>query len=429
MAKQKKKKNWIKFRHRVVRKVLCFLLTPYFRVIYKLKVRKFKEEGKRQYFVMMNHQTPLDQFFVMKSFKQLTYCIASEDLFSNGWKSNFLRWMVAPIPIKKQTVDARSVLTCLRVAKEGATVVLAPEGNRTYSGKTEYMKPSVVGLARVLKLPVALYRIEGGYSTQPRWANNVRKGKMTAGVSRVIEPEEYANYTDEEFFEVIKQGLYVDDNHAEIPFKCKRQAEYLERALYWCPYCNLSRFESAKDKVKCLSCGREVRYLPTQELEGVGFELPFHFFGDWYEKQSEFMKQLDVTLLTQEPMWTERARMSEVVLYKNKKLICPSAELRLFGNRMEISCEGQDGKNTKDTKETKGAKDTKDTKDTKEWTFSFDEITACSVLGRNKLNVYHGGKVYQFKGDKRFNGLKFVHTYYRYQNLKKGEENEQFLGL
>ncbi len=405
MAKRKKKKNWIKFRHRVMRKLLCFLLTPYFRVIYRLKVRKFKEEGKRQYFVMMNHQTPLDQFFVMKSFKRLTYCIASEDLFSNGWKSNLVRYVAAPIPIKKQTVDARSVLTCLRVAKEGGTIVLAPEGNRTYSGKTEYMKPSVVGLARALKLPVALYTIEGGYGAQPRWADNVRKGKMTAGVSRVIEPEEYAKYTDEEFFEIIRQGLFVDENKVDVSFKGKRLAEYLERALYWCPYCNLSRFESAKDKVKCLSCGREVRYLPTKELEGVGFEFPFRFIGDWYEKQSDFMKKLDVTQLTKEPMWTERARMSEVVLYQKKIPLCRDAEVRLFGDRMEISEEGKD------------------------WTFSFDEVTACSVLGRNKLNVYHGGKVYQFKGNKRCNALKFVHTYYRYQNIKKGDENGQFLGL
>ena len=187
--------------------------------------------------ILMNHQTAFDQFFIASAFRGAIYYLSSEDLFSNGWKSSFLRFMVAPIPIKKQTVDARSVLTCLRVAKEGGTIALAPEGNRTYSGKTEYMKPSVVGLVRALKLPVALYKIEGGYSAQPRWADNVRKGKMTAGVSRVIEPEEYAKYTDEELFEQIKQGLYVDENVADVPFKGKRLAEYLERAFYWCPYC------------------------------------------------------------------------------------------------------------------------------------------------------------------------------------------------
>ena len=51
------------------------------------------------------------------------------------------------------------------------------------------------------------------------------------------------------------------------------------------------------------------------------------------------------------------------------------------------------------------------------------------VLGRNKANIYIGDKVYQLKGDKRFNALKYVHIYYRYKNITKGNECEQFLGL
>ncbi|MBQ8267441.1 MAG: hypothetical protein IJZ21_03560, partial [Clostridia bacterium] len=60
---------------------------------------------------------------------------------------------------------------------------------------------------------------------------------------------------------------------------------------------------------------------------------------------------------------------------------------------------------------------------------SFDEISAVSVLGRNKANIYFLDKVYQLKGDKRFNALKYVHIYYRHKNITKGNECEQFLGL
>ena len=59
----------------------------------------------------------------------------------------------------------------------------------------------------------------------------------------------------------------------------------------------------------------------------------------------------------------------------------------------------------------------------------FDEVTAAAVLGRNKLNVYHNGNIYQFKGGKRFNALKYVHICHRYQNIKKGTPQEQFLGI
>ncbi len=402
----KKKKKWLKFRHRVVRNLVVWcILKPYIRIKYRAKIRKFKEQGKRQYLVMMNHQTPFDQFFIMLSFKKPVYIVASEDLFSNGRISKFIRWAIAPIPIKKQATDARAVLDCLRVAKEGGTIAIAPEGNRTYSGKTEYFKPAIVGLARALKLPVAIYKIEGGYGVQPRWADDIRKGKMTAGVTRVIEPEEYKNLSDDEFYKLLQNELFEDENKADGVFKSKRLAQYLERAVYWCPHCGLSTFESDKDIIKCKRCDRKIRYLPTKELEGVDFAFPFRFVGEWYDAQCEFMNALDISQYFDKPMWAETARFSEVILYQNKKLLHENAKLTLYGNRLEVEA-GEESRS-----------------------FLFDETHAFTVLGRNKLNVYHGNKVYQFKGDKRFNALKFVHAFYRYQNVKKGDENGKFLGL
>ena len=87
--------------------------------------------------------------------------------------------------------------------------------------------------------------------------------------------------------------------------------------------------------------------------------------------------------------------------YIKKKLIKENADIELYGDRVVID----------------------------EKVYPFDEITAISVLGRNKLNIYHDKKVYQLKGSKRFNAIKYVHMYYRYKNVNKGEEHEQFLGL
>ena len=61
--------------------------------------------------------------------------------------------------------------------------------------------------------------------------------------------------------------------------------------------------------------------------------------------------------------------------------------------------------------------------------FSFDSASAVTVLGKNKLNVYFEGKIYQLKGSKRFNALKYVHFYHRYDNIVKGDANGKFLGL
>ena len=85
-------------------------------------------------------------------------------------------------------------------------------------------------------------------------------------------------------------------------------------------------------------------------------------------------------------------------------MIDKNAEISIYGNRIEVSCEKE------------------------KFTFEFDCTDAVTVLGRNKVNVYFGGEVFQIKGSKSFNGLKHVNIFNRYVNGKKGENNE-FLGL
>ena len=82
------------------------------------------------------------------------------------------------------------------------------------------------------------------------------------------------------------------------------------------------------------------------------------------------------------------------------------AKLCLYGDRVEISF--PDG----------------------ERTFEFCEANL-TVLGRNKLNIYYGDKIYQIKGDKRFNALKYVHISHRSENIRKEEQDGKslFLGL
>lgn len=147
---QTKRKKWIKFRHHVVASFLYPVIYILVRIKYRLKAERFKGDKKRNYLILLNHQTPFDQFFVGLSFKKSIYYVATEDIFSMGFLSSVIKWLIAPIPIKKQTTDLTAVMTCIRVAKEGGSIAIAPEGNRTYSGKTEYMAPVIASLAKKL---------------------------------------------------------------------------------------------------------------------------------------------------------------------------------------------------------------------------------------------------------------------------------------
>lgn len=396
------KEKWCKRRHRWVRNVLAVLLGPVSYFLYGMRVEKFKEQGGRQYLILMNHQTAFDQFFVGLAFRGPVYYIASEDLFSKGWVSDVIRYLVAPIPIKKQTTDIRAVMNCMKVAKEGGTIAMAPEGNRTFSGRTGYMNPAVAPLAKKLGLPVALFRIEGGYGVQPRWSDVIRKGRMRAYVAQVIEPDELKALSNEQLMAKITEGLAVDEACESGEYRHKQSAQYLERAMYVCPYCGLSEFESEKDIIRCKTCNRAIRYLPTKRLEGVGFDFPFAFVGSWYDYQCDYINRLNTTADLGKPLYEERADLIEVIVYKEKKTLQEDVPIGLYGDRIVCG----------------------------ERVFAFDAVSAVTVLGRNKVNIYADGKIYQLKSkNKRFNALKYVNLFYRWKNLTSEEKDEQFLGL
>lgn len=404
--KKKAKKKWTRFRHKLVEHVALRLLRPYCKIKYGLKLEKFEGKNKGPYLILANHQTGFDQFFVGMPFKIPIYYVASEDIFSNGFSSKLIKYLVNPIPIKKQTADVSAVMTCMRVAREGASIVIFPEGNRTYGGKTGYMNPAIVGLIKALKMPVAFVRIEGGYGVQPRWSDKVRKGKVRVYVSGVLNQDEYRAMTDGEIMSYVERELFVDESTSGGEYKSGVLAEYLERAIYVCDDCGLSEFESHADIIRCKKCGKEIRYLPTKELVGVDKPFKFGTVSDWYDYQNGFINSFDSKLYTDKPLYSEKVDFSEVILYKSKNLIESGATLELYGDKITL-----EGKSLEKT------------------TFGFDTVSAITILGKNKLDIYAGGKVYQIKGDKRFCALKYLNLYHRYKNLTTEVKDELFLGL
>ncbi len=394
-----KRKSWVRPRHKLIVKLAFLVICPWAWLKYGIRVERFKEKKDRQYLILFNHQTAFDQFFVSISFRKPVYYIASEDLFSLGFLSKLLRWAVAPIPIKKQTTDVQAVMNCLRVAKEGGTIALAPEGNRTFSGLPVYMNPAITPLIKKLNLPLVIYRIEGGFGIQPRWSDVCRKGRMRSYVYRVIEPEEYQALSKEELFDLIRRELYVDETQFAGPYRHKKLAEYLERAMYVCPHCGLSEFHSDGDIICCKQCGMKIRYREDQRLEGVGCDFPFPYVAQWYQHQCDYVNQLDVQKYLLEPMYRDRVQLSMVEPYKRKHLLQEDAPVELYGNRIQAG----------------------------KLTLHFDDINVITVLGKNKLNIYHRDGIYQLKGAPRFNALKYMNIFYRSRQTPGKEDS--FLGI
>lgn len=401
----KKKSKWLKRRHVFVRNLLFLFIYPYSRIRYGLKIEKYSNPDKRPHLILMNHQTPFDQFFAGMVYPGAVYYVASEDLFSNGIISAIIKFLVNPIPIQKNTADIRAVKTCMRVAREGGTIAIAPEGNRTYDGNPCYIKNSTAALARALKLPIALLRIEGGYGCEPRWSNVIRKGSVSARISRVIEPEEYAQMTDDELYKEIVRELDVKDAESGKKFYHKNSAEFLERALYICPECNgFCTLESKGKDLTCKACGHSVEY--TEDLTFEKDDKPYRFstVAEWSLYQKEHLQGLDLTAFADTPIFTENVLVREIIPYKSRRKI-GVAEVKLFAEKITVDFKSQT------------------------LVLPFSTLSGATVLGRNKLNLYCQNRTIQFKGEKRFNALKYMNLFYIYKNAEKGEKYGEFLGI
>lgn len=401
--KRKKKSRWIRPRHTFFRNILSPFLRLICKIKYKIKVERCKD--KRQLLVVSNHQTTFDQFFVGLGFKRHLYYVTNDDLFSNGFVSWLIDFLVKPIPIKKGTTDVKAVMDCMRVAREGGSIAIFPEGNRTFSGKTEAIKESIAPFARALKLPIAIFHIKGGYGVQPRWSDKTRGGKMSAGVSEIIEYENYKSLSDKELYELISSKLYINEGKVDIEYPSKKSAEYLERAMYYCPHCGLSEWESKGELAWCKKCNTKIKYLPTKELECVNGTFPYRFITEWYDAQCSFIRELDLSKYIDTPIYTDMVSYLEVIPCKKKIPLGQNVKFSVYGDRFEIELAD------------------------KTEIVKFENITASGVLGRNKMNFYANKRIFQIRSDEHFNAVKYVNIYYHAQNILKGDTKNGFLGL
>ena len=401
---KKKKSTWIKTRHTVIYKLLYWPFYLFVKMRYHISIERIPKQ-EEPCFILYNHQTLFDQFIVALLMPKHTYHIASEDLFSNGFISKLLAWAVAPIPFRKSSSDISGIKSCVKVAKEGGNIAMAPEGNRTYSGTTEYMKPGVVSLVKLLKMPLVLYRIEGGYGVHPRWADKIRKGKMRAVVARIVKPEEFANMDNDELFAIIQDALYVDEREDKTAFYCKNNAEYLDRVMYYCPDCGLSVFDTKKDMISCTKCGKQIQYLPDKTLKGVNCDFPFVYVKDWYDAQSNFVRNMDLAALNDAPIYSDEVFFAESIYCKRKRVIDKNARLVMYKDKFVVETVAET------------------------FLYPFEEVSSATVLGRNKLNIYSNHRTFQFKGSKHFNPVKYLNIYFHAVNVAKGDTNDEFLGL
>ena len=108
------------------------------------------------------------------------------------------------------------------------------------------------------------YRIEGGYLTQPRWATNIRRGKVRGRLINIYEPEQLSQMSDTQISDAIIADLHEDAYETQkrecVKFKADNLALGLESTIFTCPKCGeIGKLHSQDNRFFC-ECGFEAIY-------------------------------------------------------------------------------------------------------------------------------------------------------------------------
>ncbi len=394
----------LRTRHKVVfaclrpaQHVLC-------RIKYGFRAKVYKGI-KPPYIILSNHISLLDPLMVSLSFRHPVYFVASDFLFSNTLPSKAVQYLVSPISITKGNADVNTVRQIVSVVKQGGAVGLFPSGNTSYSGKEAYIVPSTYKLIKMLKVPVILYRTDGLYGADPRWGRSTRKGKSVGQVQAVLSAQVVADMSVEQLQDRVVSTLQSPDQLLAISqYKSAHHAEYLERALFWCPQCNsLESLHSHKDTISCRSCGYSAVYNSDLTLTVNGQGKQYRRISEWFYDQLEYVKQLDFSEWdTNTPIFGDE---QDNIYYKpkgqTKQLIHDKVSTTMYVDRLVVGSV----------------------------TLPISDIVSIAMQNRGRILVYTKDSTYMIMGQNRTNHYKYIVMHRHLLNKQLGEDNYELLGL
>jgi 1-acyl-sn-glycerol-3-phosphate acyltransferase len=391
---------WVRFRHKVVFALVRPFFAVYLRLKYGFTAKKYRLP-KGPYVLLFNHPTNLDPFMMAYSIKGPIYFIANDDIFNIPIASPLIRYLVAPIPKIKAIRDTSVIRNCMKVVKEGGRIGISPEGNRNYSGRLNHVDKSIVKLIKLLKVPVVLYTIKGGFGVNPRFSKVLRKGRMYGEINRIITAEEVRDYPEAELYDIIVQGLDVNDLDLKQKYRTKARAENLESVFYVCPVCkHLQSLYSKGHYLYCRDCGLKVEYTEELTFKTDNEHFSFHSVNDYYRFQEDFIRHSH----PEEISFTDDNILLREIIKNKRRIDLLRGSLRI--NPVSLVAYSQEGR----------------------MEIYLDDIISMAIIYHNTLVINLKHQTFQISGEAEFNALKYLHYFNHQKNMKEGT-NHGFLGI
>ncbi len=333
-------------------------------------------------FILCNHNTDFDFLLLATVSKEPLDYVATEAMLRISPLSRFVARTLKPILHDKGSKGTATIRQIVSRIKDGRNVVLFPEGNRSFDGRTGSVSDAIGKIVKMTGATLVVYRITGGYFTTPRWGSGIRKGRMQGRVMRVIGPKMLSELPPSQVRDIIEEGLYTDaykeQEKDRVAFVCKAPAEHLERLLFVCPSCRkVGSLVSGKDKISC-PCGYELTmdeygYLKDEREDNLTVTRLF-------EEQKKYLGEL-LEGTDNDCMWDDDVKMMKlspdhkVTEETGKKLVAYPDRI-MIGDRE----------------------------------LRHDMISSVDVVQSNRLIIHVKGEAghLEFIGEKTFNAVKYL---------------------
>lgn len=366
---------------------------PLFRLLFRVKGEKTQLPAGPN-LIISNHVTNFDFLLIESRMNCRSPHMVVADNAVRGkipvWGMNH---MMNTIPTVKGAHSVATVKKILQALRSGNNVMLFPEGNTSFDGRTAPMAPSIGKLAKRSGANLMLVRISGGYFSRPRWATSLRRGRVSLTFTPVP-AEALKTMSPEEITALINQALYVDaysDQEKDpILYRSSAPCVGLERAIYRCPACGtIGNLMGRHNHLRC-SCGYDA------EMNSLGYltdDLRTYSITQQLDDQKKALLNL-LDPPTEAPLWRDRVEIVE----RNSREPARSTPLGTFtltACHDRVLLDGEAGTSQKE--------------------IHYDDISGISIVKANTLTVFlhkdQGHQAYEIHGSFSFNALKYRDLY------------------
>jgi 1-acyl-sn-glycerol-3-phosphate acyltransferase len=190
------------------------VLLVLFSLVFRIRVtHRGRLPARGGVLVVSNHQSYLDPVLVAVGMPRPFHPMARESLFKFLPFALLIRSVYA-FPVRRASADLGAVREAMRRLKDGAVVLMFPEGTRTRDGSIAPLRAGPITIAGRAGVPVVPVVVEGAFDAWPRTCWLPRPHTVRVAFGRPLSAEEVAAGDPETLIKVLWQRM--QDLQAEL---------------------------------------------------------------------------------------------------------------------------------------------------------------------------------------------------------------------